>query len=87
MSCVRQDGLVTHILRGGAPRPTAVCHSVIDANVHCQRVARLAQRLVEPRKENWEVALYPVESHRSVEPASWADEYRRILKLFEDNLR
>ena len=47
---------------------------------------RLAQRLIELRKENWELAPYPVEDHGFGEASSWADEYKRILKLFEDNL-
>jgi dipeptidyl aminopeptidase/acylaminoacyl peptidase len=38
-------------------------------------------------EENWELAMYPVENHAFSEETSWADEYRRILKLFEDNLR
>jgi len=48
---------------------------------------RLAQRLIELRKENWSIAPYPVEDHGFTEEASWADEYKRILKLFERNLR
>jgi dipeptidyl aminopeptidase/acylaminoacyl peptidase len=48
---------------------------------------RLAQRLIEMRKENWELAVYPVENHGFLEPTSWADEYRRILKLFETTLK
>jgi dipeptidyl aminopeptidase/acylaminoacyl peptidase len=39
------------------------------------------------RKENWELAAYPVENHGFTEATSWADEHRRILKLFEGNLR
>jgi len=27
-----------------------------------------------------------VEDHGFVEPSSWTDEYKRILKLFEENL-
>ncbi len=38
-------------------------------------------------KRIWELAAYPVENHGFTEATSWADEYRRILKLFEDNLR
>ncbi|HEX2835566.1 MAG TPA: prolyl oligopeptidase family serine peptidase [Thermoanaerobaculia bacterium] len=64
-----------------------ICHGVIDVNVHFQDTVRLAQRLIELRKENWEVAMYPLEDHTFVEPTSWADEYKRILKLFETNLR
>jgi len=32
------------------------------------------------------MALYPVEPHSFMEPESWLDEYRRVLKLFENNL-
>lgn len=64
-----------------------ICHGMIDTNVHFQDVVRLSQRLIELEKENWELAVYPVEDHGFVEPSSWTDEYKRILKLFEKNLR
>jgi dipeptidyl aminopeptidase/acylaminoacyl peptidase len=64
-----------------------ICHGMVDVNVHFQDSVRLAQRLIELRKENWELAVYPVEDHGFVEAASWADEYKRILKLFEENLK
>ncbi|HEU4886715.1 MAG TPA: prolyl oligopeptidase family serine peptidase [Thermoanaerobaculia bacterium] len=64
-----------------------MCHGVIDVNVHFQDTVRLAQRLIELRKENWEVAMYPLEDHSFVEPTSWADEYRRVLGLFERELK
>jgi dipeptidyl aminopeptidase/acylaminoacyl peptidase len=64
-----------------------ICHGMVDTNVHFQDSVRLAQRLIELRKENWELAVYPVENHGFVEPTSWADEYRRILKLFETTLK
>jgi dipeptidyl aminopeptidase/acylaminoacyl peptidase len=60
-----------------------ICHGMVDTNVHFQDSVRLAQRLIELRKTNWELAPYPVENHGFVEPTSWADEYKRILKLFE----
>ena len=60
---------------------------MVDTNVHFQDSVRLVQRLIELRKENWEIAPYPVEDHGFVEATSWADEYKRILKLFETNLR
>jgi dipeptidyl aminopeptidase/acylaminoacyl peptidase len=60
---------------------------MVDTNVHFQDSVRLAQRLIELRKENWELAAYPVENHGFTEAASWADEYKRILKLFERELR
>jgi dipeptidyl aminopeptidase/acylaminoacyl peptidase len=64
-----------------------ICHGMVDTNVHFQDSIRLAQRLIELRKENWELAAYPVENHGFTEETSWADEYKRILKLFEANLR
>ena len=64
-----------------------ICHGMVDTNVHFQDSIRLAQRLIELRKENWELAVYPVENHGFTEETSWADEYKRILKLFEENLR
>jgi dipeptidyl aminopeptidase/acylaminoacyl peptidase len=63
-----------------------ICHGMIDVNVHFQDVVRLSQRLIELGKDNWELAVYPLEDHGFVEPSSWADEYKRILKLFEENL-
>ncbi len=64
-----------------------ICHGLVDVNVHAQDSIRLAQKLIELRKENWELALYPVEDHGFEEATSWADEYKRILGLFEKNLK
>lgn len=61
-----------------------ICHGQVDVNVHIQDTYRLAQKLIELRKENWEVASYPVEDHGFTEPTSWMDEYKRILKLFNE---
>lgn len=63
-----------------------ICHGMVDDNVYFQDSVRLTERLIELRKENWQIAPYPVESHAFVRPASWADEYKRILKLFETTL-
>ncbi len=60
-----------------------IAHGMYDTNVHYSDVVRLAQRLIELGKENWEMAVYPVENHGFVEPSSWTDEYRRIYALFE----
>lgn len=64
-----------------------ICHGMMDVNVHIQDSYRLVQRLIELKKENWEMASYPMEDHGFVEPTSWMDEYKRILKLFEKNLK
>ena len=64
-----------------------ICHGMVDTNVEFQDTVRLVQRLIELRKENWQLAVYPVENHGFVQPSSWADEYKRILALFEKNLK
>lgn len=71
----------------GLKSPLLIAHGMVDVNVHFQDSVRLVQRLIELRKENWELAVYPVEDHGFVEATSWADEYKRILKLFETNLK
>ncbi|TVS09640.1 MAG: S9 family peptidase, partial [Wenzhouxiangella sp.] len=68
------EGLQGHLL---------MTHGMLDDNVFYQDVARLAQRLIELEKENWELASYPLERHGFQHPSSWLDQYRRILKLFE----
>ena len=64
-----------------------ICHGGVDTNVHVQDSIRLAQRLVGLRKTGWELALYPVENHAFEQETSWADEYKRTLKLLETHLR
>ena len=64
-----------------------ICHGMVDANVHFIDTVRLTQRLIELHKENWELAVYPVEDHGFKEASSWTDEYKRIYKLFETNLK
>ena len=68
------NGLKNHLL---------ICHGMVDVNVNFQDAVRLSQKLIELGKDNWELAAYPVEDHGFVEPSSWTDEYKRILKLFD----
>ncbi len=72
------EGLQGHLL---------MCHGMVDVNVHFQDIVRLSQRLIELKKDNWELAVYPVEDHGFIEPSSWTDEYKRIFKLFETQLK
>ncbi|MCW3120119.1 MAG: family peptidase, partial [Chitinophagaceae bacterium] len=72
------EGLKGHLL---------ICHGMVDVNVHFQDAVELTQRLIELGKDNWELATYPMEDHGFLEPSSWTDEYKRILKLFENVLR
>ena len=61
-------------------------HGMVDDNVQFQDITRISQRFIELGKQNWELAVFPVEAHGFKETSSWLDEYRRILKLFEENL-
>jgi dipeptidyl aminopeptidase/acylaminoacyl peptidase len=70
----------------GLEDPLLIAHGMVDTNVHFSDVVRLAQRLIELGKRDWEMAVYPVEDHGFVVPSSWTDEYRRILELFERHL-
>jgi dipeptidyl aminopeptidase/acylaminoacyl peptidase len=63
-----------------------ITHGMVDTNVQFQDVVRLAQRLIELGKTNWELAVYPVEGHAFARADSWADQYRRIYELFERTL-
>jgi len=64
-----------------------ISHGMLDDNVFYKDSVRLAQRLIELEKEDWELASYPLEPHGYVHPESWLDQYRRILKLFEESIR
>jgi len=71
----------------GLARPLLICDGMQDDNVFFQDTVRVVQRLIELKKENFETALYPLESHGFKQPTSWLDEYRRIFKLFEAHLK
>jgi dipeptidyl aminopeptidase/acylaminoacyl peptidase len=71
----------------GLRAPLLITHGMVDVNVHFQDVVRLAQRLIELGKTDWELAVYPVEDHGFQAPSSWTDQYRRILELFERHLQ
>ncbi|MBW8874832.1 MAG: S9 family peptidase [Acidobacteria bacterium] len=71
----------------GLRKPLLICDGMLDDNVFFQDNVRLVQRLIELKKENFETAIYPVESHGFVQPTNWLDEYRRIFKLFERTLK
>lgn len=64
-----------------------IAHGMVDVNVNYQDAVKLTQRLIELGKDNWELASYPMEDHAFTEPSSWTDEYKRIFKLFERELK
>ena len=72
------DGLQDHLL---------IAHGMIDDNVFYRDSVVLAQRLIELRKDKWELASYPLERHAYQQSDSWYDQYRRVLELFERVLK
>ncbi|WP_198683873.1 prolyl oligopeptidase family serine peptidase [Aliidiomarina celeris] len=60
---------------------------MVDDNVFFQDSVRIVQRFIELEKENFETAIFPVEPHGFVQPSSWLNQYRKIFKLFEENLK
>ncbi len=64
-----------------------ISHGMIDDNVFYKDSVMLAQRLIELRKHNWELASYPMERHAYQHPEAWYDQYRRIHELFERVLK
>ena len=55
------EGLRGHLL---------IAHGMMDDNVFYQDSVRLAQRLIELKKDHWELASYPLERHGFVQPES-----------------
>jgi len=64
-----------------------IAHGMIDDNVLFEDSVRLYQKLIELHKDNFELSGYPLERHGFVHADSWLDEYKRIYKLFEANLK
>ncbi len=64
-----------------------IAHGMMDDNVFFQDSVNMTQRLIELHKDNWSIAPYPLERHGFTRADSWLDEYKRILKLFEEQLK
>ncbi len=71
----------------GLKNPLLIAAGMQDDNVFFQDSVFVVQRLIELEKENFEIALYPQDPHGFKHPESWLDGYRRIYKLFEENLK
>jgi dipeptidyl aminopeptidase/acylaminoacyl peptidase len=71
----------------GLKRPLLICSGILDDNVFFQDSVRMVQKLIELKNPNFELAVYPIEPHGFREPESWLDEYRRIYKLMERDVK
>ena len=64
-----------------------VTKEVVYLDADEEKRAVIASAGIELGKNNWELAVYPVEDHNFIEPSSWTDQYKRIFKLFEETLK
>jgi dipeptidyl aminopeptidase/acylaminoacyl peptidase len=66
--------------------PLLMTHGMLDDNVFFQDMAQLIQKLIDNKKD-FEVMIYPKESHNFYRQTSWLDQYKRIWNFFEKNLK
>jgi len=71
----------------GLQDPLLIASGMQDDNVFFQDSVLLVQRLIELKKENFELAVYPLDGHAFTHPESWLDEYRRVFRLMETHLK
>lgn len=67
-------------------KPLLILHGMVDDNVFFQDAVQLIAKLQRARKQ-FEVMVYPDESHSFHEPESWFDEYSRIEEFFNRHLK
>ncbi len=67
----------------GLTKPLLIAAGMQDDNVFFQDSVLVVQRLMELQKEDFEIAIYPLDPHGFVHASAWLDEYRRIFKLME----
>ena len=71
----------------GLQAPLLIASGMQDDNVFFQDSVQLVQRLIELKKEHFELAVYPLDGHAFTHPESWLDEYRRVFRLMETHLK
>jgi dipeptidyl aminopeptidase/acylaminoacyl peptidase len=67
--------------------PVLIASGMLDDNVFFQDSVLIVQRLIELKKQDFETAIYPLDPHGFVHPASWLDEYRRIYELMNRHVK
>ena len=61
-------------------------HGMLDDNVFFQDMVQLTQKLIDSKKD-FDLMMYPKENHNFYRQTSWLDQYKRIWKFFEKNLK
>ncbi|MFV0277295.1 MAG: S9 family peptidase [Parahaliea sp.] len=76
---------INHV--AGLESPLLIASGMQDDNVFFQDSVLMVQRLLELKKPDFEMAIYPLDAHGFTHPESWLDEYRRIFRLMERHLK
>ena len=71
----------------GLSKPLLIAAGMQDDNVFFQDSVLMVQRLTELKKQDFELAAYPLDPHGFVHADAWRDEYQRILALMERTLK
>ncbi|MGA2668005.1 MAG: S9 family peptidase [Ignavibacteria bacterium] len=66
--------------------PLLIIHGMMDDNVFFLEAVHLVQKLIDLKKD-FEVMIYPKENHNFYIQADWLDQYKRIFKFFDKNLK
>ena len=66
--------------------PLLITHGILDDNVFVQDAMQLTQKLIEQKKD-FEEMFYPREYHSFHIQSSWLDQYKRILRFFDKNIK
>jgi dipeptidyl aminopeptidase/acylaminoacyl peptidase len=64
-------------------RPVLLLHGLIDNNVGFQDAAQYVEKLIQQRKQPFDMMMYPTERHSFVDQDAWFDEYARIEAFFD----
>lgn len=63
--------------------PVLILHGLIDNNVGFQDAVQYIEKLIQLKKDHFEMMIYPTERHSFQDEDAWHDEYRRIYRFFE----
>jgi dipeptidyl aminopeptidase/acylaminoacyl peptidase len=70
----------------GLEGPLLLMHGMQDDNVFFQDMVQLTQILID-KKKDFDVMIYPKENHGFYRQSSWLDQYKRVFRFFEKNLK
>lgn len=67
--------------------PVLILHGLMDNNVPFQDAAQYINKLIQAGNKEFYMMMYPAERHSFKDSDAWYDEYSRIYRFFERELR